>query len=431
MYITPLVTGFHTVVHPHAKNSKDQLHVVNDFQLRVLQQARKGEYIPTGENEQIALRNLEARGLLSEKSGTPGKYPKNLSIWLHVTDQCPLRCTYCHVEKRDQHLHDPMLQAFGDMLVRTAQSKGLTEITLRLAGGEPVLRFDAIKDWLEETQKRLAECGCDLRTAMLSGLATLPTQVVEFIKRPTSGIAVSMDGLAEIQDRIRPLVNGSGSFEKVHKNLEKLRESGINPYMLIVVSNDNTEGLLPFTKWLMEQNLGFRYSFQKGGELDRARATKALHQCYDAIEWAVLDGTYGRFNSHRLADLSTFSAQRTACGAGRSTCSVYIDGGIYMCQMEHSNKPPLGYVTDTDRDLCEILADRSDRQDFHADSSGCDGCSIKSHCAGGCPIDRQEAGGHNPNCGLFREFLPRIHRIHGLQKLQQLIGNDRVMKAIM
>ena len=425
--ITPLGHGFHAVVNPHAVNSRDQLHVVNDLQLRVLQDAMQIGFSPSTESETRALTNLTDRGMFTVKTGTPSKYPKSLSIWLHVTDQCPMRCTYCHVEKHDEHMHDPVLTAFADMLVRTAQAKGLTEVTLRLAGGEPVLRLAAIKGWIEATKGRLAVHGCTLRIGMLSGLATLPTHVVEFVKQGNS-ISVSMDGLGEVQDKARPLVNGEGSFEKVRKNIEKLQSSGVSPYVLIVISDDNVEGLVPFTKWLIEQDLGFRYSFQKGGELNRKLVAEALGKCYELIEEAVMSGNYKKFSQHRLADLSTFVAQRTACGAGRNTCSVYLDGGIYMCQMEHGNRLPLGHVSDTSRDLCEILVDRPVRKNFHAQSPGCDGCHLRSNCAGGCPIDKQNAGGHNPNCGLFKQFLPRIHQIHGRQKLKGLIGDDEFWK---
>ncbi len=421
--IAPLGHGFHVVVNPYAETPGGQLQVVNDLQLTVLQKVMKGGYSPNGELEARAFANIIARGLITEKAGIPSKYPKSLSIWLHVTDQCPLRCTYCHVEKREEHMHDPVLQAFADMLVRTAQAKGLTEVVLRLAGGEPVIRFAAIKDWIEATKVRLAEYGCTLRIGMLSGLATLPTKVVEFVKRG-NGISVSMDGLGEIQDKARPLVNGEGSFEKVRKNIEKLRENGISPYILIVISNDNVDGLVPFTKWLIGQNLGFRYSFQKGGALDREKVSLSLNGCYHLIEEAILAGTYTKFGQHRLADLSTFGAQKTACGAGRNTCSVYLDGGIYLCQMEHGNKLPLGYVADTSRDLCDILTDRVVRKNFHAHSTDCDDCHLNANCAGGCPVDKQQAGGHNPNCGLFKEFLPRIHQIHGRKELKRLIGND-------
>lgn len=427
LVISSLGKGFHSVVNPHATDPRDQLHVVNDLQLNVLKQVLKGGSAPEGEQEAVAFSNLTARGIFSKKTGSQNKYPKSLSIWLHVTDQCPMRCTYCHVDKRDEHMHDPVLTAFGDMLVRTAKNKGLTEVTLRLAGGEPVLRLAAIKGWIDATKSRLAEYGCHLRIGMLSGLASLPTHVVDFVKQG-NGISVSMDGLGDIQDRARPLVNGEGSFEKVRKNIEKLKSGGVSPYILVVISDDNVGGLVPFTKWLIEQNLGFRYSFQKGGELDRKNVADALRECYEVIEQAVLDGVYTKFGTHRLADLSTFNAQSTACGSGRNTCSVYLDGSIYMCQMEHGNKLPIGHVSNTSLDLCEILVDRVVRKNFHAQSSGCDGCHLRSNCAGGCPIDKQNAGGHNPNCGLFKEFLPKIHVIHGRQRLKGLIGNDEFSK---
>jgi uncharacterized protein len=424
--VTELGNGFYVVVNPHASNPGDSVQVLNRLQHDILQKQLKGviDFNSLSENETIAFANLEKRGVFDEKSVVNNKYPKTLSIWLHVTDQCNMACTYCHVVKRDQHMHDAMLKDFADMLVKTTKSKGLREITLRLAGGEPVLRFSSIHDWIEDTRNRLASLNCSLKIAMLSGLASLPTQVVEFVKMPKNGISVSMDGIGEVQDKSRPLVNGEGSFIKVRKNIEKLQINGVNPYILTVISDENVEGLVDFTKWLISENLGFRYSFQKGGELNRLRVTQVLRECYGLIESAVLSGEYTQFHRHRLADLSIFNAQKTACGAGRNTCSVYLDGSIYMCQMQHGNIKPLGNVTEA-RDLCEILVDRTEQNDFHGLDDTCKSCNLRANCAGGCPIDRQLVGGHNPNCSLFKEFLPRIHKIHGLKKLKKIIGDEK------
>lgn len=429
MIISPLVSGFYSVVNPKVLSFKDNLHIINEFQFKILTQALKGDFVPSGENETIAFQNLTNRGMFSEKTSNLGKYSKNLSIWVHTTNQCPLRCVYCHVEKRDEHMQEHILQSFGDMLVRTAKAKGLKRIKLRLAGGEPVLRFRHMKKWLDDTKVRLEKIGCEFRIGILSGFSILPDDVIDFVEQG-NGISVSMDGLDDVQNTLRPLVNGKGSFENVTKNIYKLQERGINPYVLTVISDGNLDGLLPFTKWLLSKNLGFRYSFQKGGELNRKKVQTVLQECYQAIEEAVLSGAYTRFNSHRLADIATFKAKQTACGAGRSSCSVYLDGSIYMCQMEHENKAPLGNVSEMERDLCEILVDRQERRHFHNISTDCNDCQIKEHCAGGCPIDTKEAHGHNSNCELFKEFLPRIHRIHGLKKLQMLIGKEKFQKLM-
>ena len=145
MIISPLVSGFYSVVNPKVLSFKDNLHIINEFQFKILTQALKGDFVPSGENETIAFQNLTNRGMFSEKTSNLGKYSKNLSIWVHTTNQCPLRCVYCHVEKRDEHMQEHILQSFGDMLVRTAKAKGLKRIKLRLAGGEPVLRFRHMK----------------------------------------------------------------------------------------------------------------------------------------------------------------------------------------------------------------------------------------------------------------------------------------------
>ena len=424
--VTELGNGFYVVVNPHASNPGDSVQVLNRLQYDVLSKQLNGviNFDTLTENETIAFYNLEKRGLFNDKDVVTNKYPKTLSIWLHVTDQCNMACTYCHVVKKDQHMHDAMLNDFADMLIRTSKNKGLREITLRLAGGEPVLRFTSIHDWIEETRNRLASLDCSLKIAMLSGLASLPTQVVEFVKKPKNAISVSMDGIGEVQDKSRPLVNGEGSFKKVKKNIEKLLENDVSPYIMSVISDDNVDGLYEFTQWLISMDLGFRYSFQKGGELNRQKVAQVLKECYDLIESAVLSGEYTQFHRHRLADLSTFNAQKTACGAGRNTCSVYLDGNIYMCQMQHGNTKPLGNVTDSN-DLCEILVDRSEQNDFHDLDDTCKKCHLRANCAGGCPIDRQLVGGHNPNCSLFKEFLPRIHKIHGLKKLKKMIGEGK------
>lgn len=422
--IIELGNGFFNYVNILSPNPNGVSNVINIAQKSLLEKITSGVgFEALTQAEQSTYLLMEKNGIIGQKDFLPPKYPRELSFWFHLTNRCTLRCTYCHVWKENTDMTADVLEQVTKQFVQTAVEMKLKKITLRMAGGEPSLMFSKIESWLEDLRVKLSDVNCELAVAFLCGLASMPKAFLKYITDRKAGISVSLDGINKYQDDARPLVNGRGSFENVQSNVLKLIENGISPFIMSVISNKNINGLVDFTKWLIKHNLGFRFAFVKGEELNRDDVAKQLAICYDLLEEAVLDGRYTKFHQHRLSDTSFHRPINAPCGAGRSTASIYVDGGIYLCQIEHEEGEQIGSVFN-ENNLVTTMVDRSTQTDFITQGEKCGSCKWRYNCAGGCPYDKMEDG-RSMNCGLFHQFIPRVYQIQGKQKLKTKLGDQK------
>jgi len=71
---------------------------------------------------------------------------KVLNSWLHITDRCNLKCAYCFLPhiKKDMTLN--MGKSIVNSLIKSALSHGFSKIKLKYAGGEPLIKFEIIRE---------------------------------------------------------------------------------------------------------------------------------------------------------------------------------------------------------------------------------------------------------------------------------------------
>ncbi len=149
---------------------------------------------------------------------------------LETTERCNLRCKYCVFSGRYEHA-----RAHGkcDMTMDTAKkavdffsarSKDSADDmpAITFYGGEPLLRFDFIKQVIEYARARMKSR--DVLFSFTTNGTLLGTQEVrEFLVRNNIHITVSLDGPEDIHDRYRVFANGRGAFARVLNNLEQLK----------------------------------------------------------------------------------------------------------------------------------------------------------------------------------------------------------------
>ena len=327
--IIDLGNGFYNYVNILSTQPNGVSNVINFPQKSLLEKINSGvSFEALTIVEQSTYKLMENKGIIGVKTFQSPKYPRELSFWFHLTNRCTMRCTYCHVWKENTDMTPEVLEQVTKQFIKTAVEMKLKKITLRMAGGEPTLMFSKIETWLVELREKLAEVDCQLGVAFLCGLASMPPKFFKYITNKKAGISVSMDGVNKYQDDARPLVNGRGSFNNVQSNILKLIDNGVSPFIMSVISNKNIKGLVDFTKWLIKHDLGFRFAFVKGEDLDRDSVSTQLEICYDLLEDAILDGRYTKFHQHRLSDISLNRPINAPCGSGRSTASIYVNGDV-------------------------------------------------------------------------------------------------------
>lgn len=341
------------------------------------------------------------------------KPPKTLNLWIHTTNKCNLACTYCYIDKKKgTNMDRPVIEQLIQKIIASVKRNQLNRVTLRLAGGEPFLRIKTWVPYLRQLRQQLTDMECTLQVSYLTNLIMLNDNIISFFRQERYGIAVSLDGLSHYNGA-RCFSDGSQSVETVKANLERLIQWGIRPYIMVVVSDHNLNGLKELTTFLVIKKLPFRFSFVKGANINRLRLYDVLDDCLNLIGLHVEQG-YEFSKYVKLCDLQFFHPIHRACGSGISSGAIDVDGSIRFCQLMIGKTDTSGSIRDKG-DLLSIIKNG----EIHRGtlSPSCQTCPYRYFCAAGCPLVMKE--GKSTFCDLFKFYIRRA---------LVLIGKERYIK---
>lgn len=151
-------------------------------------------------------------------------------LTLELTQRCNLRCEYCIYQQENEKFRgfseaDDMtfetVKTAVDYLVQHGQEK---EIFITFYGGEPLLRFDLIKQCIEYVKS--LNLGKKVFYNMTSNLTLVTPEIAKYIASiPDFTVLCSIDGPEEIHDEFRKKIDGTGSFNQTIRGLKYLSEA--------------------------------------------------------------------------------------------------------------------------------------------------------------------------------------------------------------
>jgi len=351
-----------------------------------------------------------------------------LSAWLHVTNACNLRCTYCYVDKSDEAMSAETAYAAVDAIMRSARHYGYTRVLLKCAGGEASLNLPLVAEIHRYAQSQCATAGVrDLDAVVLSNGVGLTRAKLAQIHALGIRLMISLDGSAEIHDAQRPRLGGQGSYAAVIASIERALQIGIPLTISVTVTGQSVAGLPDVVRWLLERQLHFTLNFYRDNECSQQRVVLQLEEqqliagmraAYAEIEHNL--PTYSLLGC--LLDRTNLQAphQRT-CPVGQSYLVITQRGEIARCQM-HLDQPLT--TVHAEDPLGVIRAEQIGVQNLPVDAKlECATCEWKYWCAGGCAISTFRATGRydvrSPNCAIYKALYPDVIRLEGLRLLRQ------------
>ena len=127
------------------------------------------------------------------------RFPPVVFIDLFLTESCNFACPYCFVEgKRDRHMAPETAQAAVEFLIR--ESRDQDNIEMLLFGGEPLLRFDLIKDLVPYGYRRAREAGKTLSFSMTTNGSLMNRENLAFLRKHNIKFLLSLDGDEEMHN---------------------------------------------------------------------------------------------------------------------------------------------------------------------------------------------------------------------------------------
>lgn len=353
---------------------------------------------------------------------------KSLSAWLHVTNACNLRCSYCYISKSSEHMEEDIALRSIDAIFRSADKCHAKQLLLKYAGGEASLliqRVFAIHDYATSLAN---ERGIHLSAFLLSNGVALSASSIEGLKARGIGLMISLDGIGAAHDGQRPLLGGQGSFRYVERTLDRLREYGLTPHISVTISQRNLAGLPALISYLLDRALPFSLNYYRDNDCsahlqDLSFSDTALIQAMTSVMSLIEERLPGYSLLSALLDKADLESphQRT-CGAGQNYLVIDQRGGISKCHAAITRT--ITDIHDADP-LRTIQLDRTSLQNVAVDEKeGCRSCQWRYWCGGGCPLLTQRVTGRtdvkSPNCGIYQALFPQILRLEALRLLAQI-----------
>jgi uncharacterized protein len=352
--------------------------------------------------------------------------PGTLSTWLHVTNACNLRCSYCYISKSSEHMADDTMQRSVDAVLRSAISYHYKRIQLTYAGGEAMLRLPQVMTTHDYALQRCQEHGIELSANILSNGVALPLRAIEQLKERKIRMMISLDGVGEDHDQQRPLVNGGDSFRFVDRTITRLLAHQFVPYINVTVTQRNLATLPRLLEYILQRDLPFGLSYYR--ENDCSSSITDL-QFTDADMIAGMRRAFAYLEEHlprrsllqSLVDKAPMGTPHNYhCGVGRSYLAIDQRGGIAKCQVDIKRTlttidavNPLRVIRESQQSVRAVPIDEKE---------GCRSCEWRYWCTGGCPMLTYRQTGRSdiksPNCNIYKALFPDALRLEALRLLR-------------
>lgn len=189
--------------------------------------------------------------------GTARGLPRQVQWVIKVSKLCNLRCNYCYEypSLSDRRRMSP--EQLRSMFVHIAETYAGSEREMSFVwhGGEPLLIEPSYYDEVFSIQKAVLEpAGISFSNAVQTNLTFLSDQIITLLKKGFSSVGVSLDLFGS--ERVGP--GGTPFEDRVVANLQRLREAGVYPGCITVLSRATVNHVHEIYRFYETIGLSFR-----------------------------------------------------------------------------------------------------------------------------------------------------------------------------
>lgn len=360
------------------------------------------------------------------------------ALSLAIAQKCNLGCTYCYAQGGEFGSAPKSMEletALRSIDLLIAETPPGQRANLAFLGGEPLVAREVLREATRYAAARAEAAGVRLGFSITTNGTLLRDDDADFFERHGFAVTISIDGIGDAHDRLRPSRGGRGTYERVVARtaplLERQRRMQVSARVTVTLRNLALRETLETLLALGFHSVGFSpmLSAPSGvGEMDGQSLTAmldAMIDCADAYEAATMRGMrYGFQNAaNALRELHRGTHRPYPCGAGAGYLGVSAEGELAACHRFVGD--PAGAMGDLESGVdrgrqAAWLAERFvDRQ------QPCSGCWARYLCGGGCHHETLSRG--RPACDFIRGWL---HHCLGLYSRLAAAGGDVLARAV-
>ncbi len=343
------------------------------------------------------------------------------ALCLHIAHDCNLACRYCFAGEGEYH-GDRALMSLEvgkkalDFLV--ANSGNRQNLEVDFFGGEPTLNFDVVKGIVEYGRSLEEANNKKFRFTLTTNGILLNDEILEFANKEMSNVVLSIDGRKDVNDRMRPMRGGQGTYDTIVPKYLKVAESRdqMNYYVRGTYTHFNTD-FSEDVKHLAD--LGFKQISVEpvvARPEDEYALTEedlpVLFEEYDKLAVDLLErkkrGEDVNF-FHFMIDLTggpCVAKRLSGCGSGTEYLAVTPWGDLYPCHQFVGNEDFLMGNVDDGVVRTDLRDEFKECNVYSKDK--CRKCFAKFYCSGGCAANSYNFHGnindaYDLGCELMRK----------------------------
>lgn len=264
-----------------------------------------------------------------------------------VTSRCNLQCVYCQAKANSGNSSGHMGPDIARKAVDIALQTPAKRLTFEFQGGEPLSNFDAIREIITYTEKNNKSKIIDF--ALVSNLALLTDEKLDFLASHNVSISTSLDGPKNLHDSNRRCVGPGSSYDLLYRGVAKMRKKGLR----VGGIQTTTRASLPHPKEIVREYLKLGssgvflrpltplgYASSQWGLIGYSpeEYVQFYRQAFEEILSINQDGTvfpeqYASLLLKRILKGRglDYMELRSPCGAGIGQLAYNYDGNVYTC----------------------------------------------------------------------------------------------------
>lgn len=183
------------------------------------------------------------------------------SVTLKVTNDCNLRCTYCYEQQNKQHMSLEIAKKSIDFGVNNAKENNYNQLLISFYGGEPLLRWEMIKEVIEYANELTDQEGIKILYDITTNGTLMNEDIMDILIDNNVSVRLSLDGNKDSTNKNRIMKNGKSAYDEIIKNIYLFKKyestTGKKVHVSMVINKNTYKQITNNIKSII--GLGFMY----------------------------------------------------------------------------------------------------------------------------------------------------------------------------
>lgn len=345
------------------------------------------------------------------------------TLFLMVTEDCNLRCSYCYEASKSRRYMGPGdAEEAIELLFKQDGPLGL-----EIYGGEPLLNPKTTMAALKYARLMETKTGKRCRVSISTNATLINEEMIEMLEE-FDAVQLSIDGIEKAHDMNRVTEKGKGSYHMIEPWLRDLASHSINTQISMAVSPDNVKYMADGV--IQMYSLGF-----KKVKINPVKEIEWSNRNFDTYERQlkiIADYVVSSHKSGSPVELNIFTqfiglnpiGGDYSCGTGTSCVAVVPGGVIYPClryyTIDRNNKSKKHAIGSTVRGITKEFAPCK-----RVEMRPCNECDVEQFCMR-CMAMNVEITHDAGLCPTFCCELTKINKRVGEQVKQRIQDGNQI-----